>query len=389
MSNLAEDLSAEARQPRSIPSLTNGVLVLSGYGLRLSIERSHLLAEDGIGKRRRVRRFGRVGSAIKRVVVVGHAGSISLEALRWMHELDIAFVQIGPDGELFAAGAPKAIRDVRVRRSQAIAPQTQTGVRIARELLSAKIIGQLALLNRIPNSGTASAEVKRASEMLDSATTIMDLRYAESRAAAAYWTAWRAVGMNFVGPGASHLPSRWRTVGSRQSPLSGSPRKAATPAHALLNYAYAVLEAEARLAAIAVGCDPDMGIIHSDKPGRSSFACDLMEPLRPLVDAYVLHLLETRGFLKRDFFETREGVCRLMPPFTEALAQTASEWKSQLGPIAERIAGMLLTSHDTITAFADSTSTAKKAGATYRTPLTQRNRSKQRNDQAWNDRGVS
>jgi hypothetical protein len=48
--------------------------------------------------------------------------------------------------------------------------------------------------------------------------------------------------------------------GTRSSPISGSKRYAANPANALLNYTYALLEAETTLALHASGLDPALGI---------------------------------------------------------------------------------------------------------------------------------
>jgi hypothetical protein len=36
-----------------------------------------------------------------------------------------------------------------------------------------------------------------------------------------------------------------------------------------------------------LGLDPGLGVLHRDRPNRDSLACDLMEPVRPLVDAYL------------------------------------------------------------------------------------------------------
>jgi hypothetical protein len=43
----------------------------------------------------------------------------------------------------------------------------------------------------------------------------------------------------------------------------------------MLNYLYAVLESESRLAAAALGLDPGLGVLHVDTPARDSLACDL------------------------------------------------------------------------------------------------------------------
>ncbi len=60
------------------------------------------------------------------------------------------------------------------------------------------------------------------------------------------------------------------------------------PANALLNYLYAILESEAAIAARIVGLDPGMGIYHVDQDNCDSLAADLMEPIRPIVDRYLL-----------------------------------------------------------------------------------------------------
>jgi CRISPR/Cas system-associated endonuclease Cas1 len=66
--------------------------------------------------------------------------------------------------------------------------------------------------------------------------------------------------------------------------LTGSARLATNPPNAILNYCYALLESEARLAAAAMGLDPGIGMLHVDSPVRDSLACDIMEAVRPSVD---------------------------------------------------------------------------------------------------------
>ncbi len=53
-----------------------------------------------------------------------------------------------------------------------------------------------------------------------------------------------------------------------------SNRKAERPVNAILNYLYALLEAEAILACHVVGLDAGLGLVHSDARGRASFALD-------------------------------------------------------------------------------------------------------------------
>jgi hypothetical protein len=107
----------------------------------------------------------------------------------------------------------------------------------------------------------------------------------------------------------------------------------------MLNYLYALLEAESGLALSAMGLDPGLGVLHADTPARDSLACDLMEAARPLVDAYVFDWITKEPLRREWFFEVRSGNCRLMADLTERLTQTSSIWARAVAPHAEMIAG--------------------------------------------------
>jgi len=190
----------------------------------------------------------------------------------------------------------------------------------------------------------------------------------EAQAASAYWSAWRTLPLNFPKKDLPRVPEHWRSFGTRISPLSGSPRLAVTPGCAMMNYAYALLESEVSLAARAVGLDASMGIFHADQPNRDSLACDLMEPVRPQVDAYLLEWITTQPLKREWFFEQRDGSARLMASLTERLAETAPTWARAVAPVAEWVAQALWSSAG---------KTAKK-GPSLSTRLTQRHRSEGR-----------
>ena len=81
---------------------------------------------------------------------------------------------------------------------------------------------------------------------------------------------------------------------------------AVNPLNAILNYRYAILESESRLAAAALGLDPGIGVLHVDTEARDSLV-RLMEAVRPDVDAFLVDWI-TRETLKREwFFEQRNG----------------------------------------------------------------------------------
>jgi CRISPR/Cas system-associated endonuclease Cas1 len=123
-----------------------GVCVADGFGIRIFIRRRHLVIQDGIGSHRRERTFARATAGIRRLIVLGHEGFVTLEALRWMADLGIAFIQIDRDGKLIGASAPPGNDDARLRRSQALARDTELGLQVARWILELKLRGQHDLL---------------------------------------------------------------------------------------------------------------------------------------------------------------------------------------------------------------------------------------------------
>jgi len=75
--------------------------------------------------------------------------------------------------------------------------------------------------------------------------------------------------------------------------------------NAVLSFLYTQLTHDVRSAIETVGLDPAAGYLHTLRPGRPSFALDLMEELRePLCDRLTLALFN-RGQLSKTDFETR------------------------------------------------------------------------------------
>src|SRR5271156_6042716 len=318
-----------------------GVVTLFGYGSRLSVERGHLILEDRIGPRRRYGRFARVRHGIKRVVAVGSDGSVSLAALRWLADQDAAFVMLERDGKVLATTGPVKPSDARLRRSQSLAHESGIAIKIARELISEKLLAQERVVKTYFRESPCSSDIADARRLVGTAKSNEEIRRWEAKGAKAYWSSMRDVSLNFNKTDSSKIPEHWRRFGSRISPLTNSPRLAINPANAILNYLYAILESESRLALATLGLDPGIGVLHNDLRSRDSLACDLMEPVRPRVDAFVLDWLRRAPLRREWFFEQRDGNCRLMGSFAEILSETATMWRTAVSTFAEWIARCL------------------------------------------------
>jgi CRISPR-associated protein Cas1 len=347
--------------PRKSTIDRSGVLALVGYGIKVRMQCGHLEIEDGIGPDRRKIRLSRVGHGLKRLVIIGSDGFISLAALQWLADQDASFAMFNPDGTVLATTGPVRPSESKLRRAQALAHSSGAALRISRELIVRKLLGQEDVArNRLLDTRTADLIARFRAE-LPSADAIGSIRLIEAQAARVYWQGFSTLPINFPKSDLPRTPLHWLSFGARVSPLTGSPRLAANPPNAALNFLYAVLETEARLAAATLGLDPGLGVLHVDTSARDSLACDLMEPVRPQVDGYLLEWI-TRQPLRRDWFvEQSDGNCRLTSLFAARLCETAPIWRRLVAPIAEWTARAIW-------------STIRKPDSPFTTRLTQANK---------------
>ncbi|HTQ40447.1 MAG TPA: type II CRISPR-associated endonuclease Cas1 [Pirellulales bacterium] len=127
-----------------------------------------------------------------------------------------------------------------------------------------------------------------------------DPENAEGQAGRFYWPALFA-----RHPHPSPLPKGEGETVFRRDPDGAPPNN-------LLNYGYAVVRAALARAIVAAGLLPALGLKHSNRSNAFSLADDLIEPLRPLVDARV-----------RTIFAG--GACELTPAVKAKLLELLSE----------------------------------------------------------------
>jgi CRISPR-associated protein Cas1 len=80
------------------------------------------------------------------------------------------------------------------------------------------------------------------------------------------------------------------------------------PTNAILSFLYSLLSAECAAALEAAGLDPQVGYLHTLRPGRPALALDLMEELRaPFADRLALSLVNRRQLQAKHFEEIPGG----------------------------------------------------------------------------------
>ncbi len=212
---------------------TRGIYVADGYGIKVHIRNKHLVVADGIGSYRREQRFHKATGGLRRLVVLGHTGYVTFEALRWMTDAEVGYLQLDRDGTILATTGALGVNKAELRRAQALAAGNQTGVNATRWILQRKLDGQANVAENLSTS--AADEIREQLTELDEAADLETLRYIESLAARAYWNTWTELPVHFVKAHQTTVPDHWKTFGTRGSTFGTGGRLAINPANALLN----------------------------------------------------------------------------------------------------------------------------------------------------------
>jgi CRISPR-associated protein Cas1 len=72
---------------------------------------------------------------------------------------------------------------------------------------------------------------------------------------------------------------------------------------------------------------------------RSSLVYDLMEPIRPSVDRLLYQFMAKTTLRVTDFFETRQGVCKVLPGLASRIIPLVRSLDSGINRIVKEFAG--------------------------------------------------
>jgi len=321
------------------------VAVVLGAGAKIRVERGHLVAADGEGWFRRERRWNRATGRLRRLVVGASSGYLSIDSLAWCQATGVAVIVVDSDGEVMLAPGRYGADDARLRRVQA-APPDALATEAAAMLLKAKLAGQADVAAGSLDRVDVAETIRALAEQMRAADSVETLRQLEASAAAAYFDAWcrhPATTLRFARADAARVPAHWPTFEGRRSLLTKgvSPKKAERPLNAIVNLLYTLGGIEARLAALALGLDSGLGFVHADACGGDGLAWDLLEPVRPAVDRFVLDVVAERTWRRAEFVERSDGSIRLAPTLVQELAATMPAWARAVAPHAEAVAHLL------------------------------------------------
>jgi CRISPR-associated endonuclease Cas1 len=259
-----------------------------------------------------------------RIIALDCDGAITFDVIQWLSRQAVPFIVLSWQGDVVSVLGQQGPYDPVLRQTQLEAMHDGRGLELARRLICDKIRGCQETLLAFRNTQERAAALGKLevglAELETMPATIEEVRIIEARAALAYFTHWQELQLHWKGTGRKPIPPEWHRVGLRKGLLSGGNRHATHPVNALLNYAYAALESQVRIAVVAHGLDPTIGYLHASYPNRLALVYDLMEPLRPQVDRLVLDFVRANTFSPTDFVLTPTGVCRLHPQLARRIA---------------------------------------------------------------------
>jgi CRISPR-associated endonuclease Cas1 len=312
-------------------------LILAGHGVSLRIGAGTLVVRNGFThypQKQEIYRFFKGDADLPpRIIMLDGSGSITFDVLTWLNQQKVPLVKVDWTGDVVtvASGESFAANRDRVAWQAETRSNRRKRMEFCNALIAKKIEGCAQTLETsLRQSFAWDRAMKRARNDLarlanDPPQTVDELRLLEAHSAVAYFRAWHATSLLWRASARHPIPDEWRRVGPRFTRVyaTGS-RNASHPVNAILNYAYAVLQSQVQIKAVADGYDPMLGIMHHDRDGAPAFVFDMMEPERPKVDRAVLGFLKSEALHPADFTLRQDGVVRLNPELARRVVDLAA-----------------------------------------------------------------
>ncbi len=240
---------------------------------------------------------------IDRIMTFGYTGA-SPALIGKCAENGIELVFMSGSGRFLARVEGKVNGNVLLRREQyRIADDEKRSLDIAKNIITGKLYNSRWVLERIIRDHglkidtekfrSKSMYLKSALSQVLTVDNMAELRGYEGEAASVYFSLFDD--MIFQQKEDFYFHSR-----NKRPPLDN--------VNAMLSFVYSLATGMCTSALEAVGLDPYVGFMHTDRPGRCSLALDLVEEFRAvLCDRFVLSVINKRIINGDDFYKREDG----------------------------------------------------------------------------------
>ena len=330
--------TAKLQKPRRVRERNSNPLILTGHGTSMRIDKGTLLIKEGFThhpQKQLVQRFFAGDLELPRIILLlDGSGSLTFDVLSWLGEQNVALVRIKSSGEVAVVCSSTGYIANRENVFWQIETQQDDAAKLAYsiDLIKAKLANSI---NTLEIAFDSSDRRQKTIQKLQNAISglsesqpkdVQQLRGIEATCASSYFAVWAGYELQWKSNSRFPIHPNWLKYVGRFSEANGLKPKnvnASHPINAMLNYAYAVKQAELQIKAIADGFDPTIGIMHNGRRGLPAYIFDQIEPERPLVDRAILGFVGSRKFSGADFILRSDGVCRLSPQLSRTIASLA------------------------------------------------------------------
>jgi CRISP-associated protein Cas1 len=260
------------------------------------------------------------------VVCFGNVG-LSTPLMHHLADVGIALVMLETNGRFKARLEGGVSGNVLLRKSQWETANTpERALDIAKSFVAGKIKNCRQVLQRGARESKTEDErlslergvndLAAALRALPDAQTLDVLRGVEGEAARQYF---------------GYLNRIVRVEARNTFQLDGRTRRPPRDRfNALLSFLYSMWMNDCRSAAEAAGLDPQVGFLHSLRPGRAALALDLVEEFRAFADRLALTLINREQLRANDFTEREGGAVLLADDSRRTVVIAYQERKQEL-----------------------------------------------------------
>ena len=297
-------------------------LTLSGHGASVKVSDGKLHVQDGrstVDQEPESFVFTPKRIPYDNIVVYGHSGHITFEAMKWLSKQNVQLTLLNWDGRLLTTLLPPEARQTQVKFAQYRVYQSEERISLAKNFIYAKIKNTKVVLSWLKEKyPEIDDKIESEYKALLKAKNIRDIMAWEGRVAAKYWKE------------LSKIFDKKFEFNTRMNP--NRPFGAIDPINALFNYGYGILESHCRKAINTTGMDTHVGFLHEVTQGKTPLVYDLQEPFRCLIDIAVINVLEKKLFDKKDFIRTENYNIRLKPSGAKKLTEEIEKVMSMTVP---------------------------------------------------------
>ena len=292
-------------------------LLITGFGTSINVDKRKLIITNKLKETRL--EFYPHKISHDGIIIDGHTGNITFEAMRWLSKHNINLTLLNWDGQLLANVMPEQPKSgkLRIKQYQKYL-DSEARFEIALKIVQVKVNNSLNLLEELSRfyESVDFAKIRKSvekedlflldimknNENQDVSKSIKQLMTYEGRIAGIYLENLTAI---------FHQLNPEFNFRGRKNKSNSRNYNASDEINALLNYGYAILESEIRKAINGIGLDYSIGFLHEINQSRTPLVYDIQELFRWLIDVSVIQLLEEKKIKKSDFIITENYHTRL------------------------------------------------------------------------------